>query len=113
MEVYENLVGLTVLSVMQGSPSLRRVDFLELEIDALDFLYRTNLRGLLVLNQALAKIMLNNKDKCNQSFIFITSSNAHAVNSKGRLLYVKSRCIHDGASIFGSFSGCRGYLYIK
>ena len=80
MEVYEKFGRLDCVVNNAGAPPLRRVDFLELEIDALDFLYRTNLRGTFVLNQALAKIMLNNKDKCNQSFIFITSSNAHAVS---------------------------------
>ncbi len=79
-EVYEKFGRLDCIVNNAGAASLRRVDFLELEIDALDFLYRTNLRGPFVLNQALAKIMLNKGNSCYPSFIFITSSNAHAVS---------------------------------
>ena len=44
VEVYEKFGRLDCVVNNAGAPSLKRVDFLELEIEALDFLYRQSPR---------------------------------------------------------------------
>lgn len=79
-EVFQKFGRVDCVVSNAGAAPLKRGDCLDLEIDALDFLYRSNLRGPFLLNQALAKCMMNKQKNNGSSFIFITSSNAHAVS---------------------------------
>jgi 3-oxoacyl-[acyl-carrier protein] reductase len=79
-EVFQKFGRVDCVVSNAGAAPLKRGDFLDLGVDALDFLYRSNLRGPFLINQALAKYMMNNQKNYGSSFIFITSSNAHAVS---------------------------------
>lgn len=79
-EVFEKFGRVDCVVSNAGAAPLKRGDLLDLGDDALDFLYRSNLRGPFLLNQALAKCMMHNQKNYSSSFIFITSSNAVAVS---------------------------------